>query len=319
MSTYRQSLPQLTGDLFLTDGGIETTLIFHEGFDLPLFASFVLLRDPAGREGLKRYFKGYADIATDKGTGFIFDSPTWRANPDWGWRLGHSARDLADINRDAIELMVELRAQYAGAKMPMVVSGNIGPRGDAYDPAILMDPVEAEYYHAEQIKVFAETEADMVTAMTMTNTNEAIGVARAARSAGIPAVISFTVETDGRLPSGECLGQAIEAVDEATGASPAYYMINCAHPEHFEDTLAKSGAWVERLKGLRANASTMSHAELDEAEELDEGDPEALGAHHANLVGRHPTLNVFGGCCGTDPRHISSICVHHQHGVRNAA
>jgi S-methylmethionine-dependent homocysteine/selenocysteine methylase len=313
MSTprYRNDLPQLdgTGNLFLTDGGIETTLIFHDGLDLPCFAAFHLLNDGGGRAALGRYFSRHAGIARQWGVGFVLESPTWRANPDWGREVGYSDAALAEANRAAIALMEAVREAHETARSPMVISGCVGPRGDGYDPGALMRPEEAEAYHAWQVGIFAGTAADMVTAITMTNTNEAIGVARAARAAGVPAVISFTVGTDGRLPTGEALGEAIAAVDAATGAAPAYYMVNCAHPTHFAHLLAGKGApWAGRLRGLRANASRRSHAELDQATDLDDGDPVELGAQYADLRRRHRQLTVLGGCCGTDHRHIERIC-----------
>jgi S-methylmethionine-dependent homocysteine/selenocysteine methylase len=307
MPQYRDHLPQLDGDLFLTDGGIETSLIFHDGFDLPEFAAFDLLGSDEGRDGLLRYFRRYAAIARDHGVGFVLESATWRASPDWGKKLGYSTDALAQANHQAIDLMTELRREFATARSPMVISGCVGPRGDGYSISAEMTEDEAEAYHANQIGIFADTEADMVTAVTMTYTAEAIGVSRAARAAGLPVVISFTTETDGRLPSGEALGAAIESVDDATDGAPAYYMINCAHPTHFEDALHSRGAWRERIRALRANASTLSHAELDEAEELDDGDPVDFGLRHGRLVDALPHLNVIGGCCGTDHRHVREV------------
>jgi S-methylmethionine-dependent homocysteine/selenocysteine methylase len=305
MARYRSALPQLTDDLFLTDGGIETTLVFHHGLDLPYFAAFDLLKHEDGRRALRRYFRSHASIARDHGVGFILESATWRASADWGDKLGYSKEALAYVNRQAIAMLEEIRAEYAGT--PMVISGCVGPRGDGYDPANLMSEGEAQAYHAAQIRTFAATAADMVTAITMTNVPEAIGVTRAARAAGMPVVISFTVETDGTLPTGDSLKEAIERVDAATDQGPAYYMINCAHPTHFDGALAAGEPWVKRLGGLRANASTKSHAELDAAEELDDGNPEELGSQYQALRRRLPHLTVFGGCCGTDQRHIAAI------------
>ena len=305
--SYRSHLPQLDGGVFLTDGGLETTLIFHERLDLPEFAAFPLLRDDAGTAALRRYFERYATLARDHGAGFVLESPTWRANPRWAERLGYSPEELDALNRRAIELMAELRDEYAGDSTPIVISGCIGPHDDGYDPSVILTPDAAQEYHSVQIATFADTDADMVTAITMTYAGEAIGVVRAAAAAGMPAVISFTLETDGRLPSGQELGDAIAETDAATGSGPAYYMINCAHPTHFEHVLGDE-PWRERLRGLRANASTMSHAELDEAEELDDGDPEDLAARYAGLAGKLPSLNVLGGCCGTDHRHVTSVC-----------
>ena len=307
MAKYRSSIPQLGEEMFLTDGGIETTLIFHDGLDLPEFAAFVLLDDQAGREALRRYFRTYAEIAREAGTGFILEAPTWRANPDWAAKLGYSPEALDAVNAAAIDLMVEIRREFETPRSPFVISGCIGPRSDAYRPSELMTPEEAERYHAVQIGSFSRTEADLVTAITMTHSAEAIGVTRAAAQAQMPVVISFTVETDGTLPSGERLDAAIRAVDDATASGPAYFMINCAHPTHFAETLRQGDGWVARIRGVRANASMLSHAELDEAEELDSGDPADLAAHYQQLRKEFAQLTVLGGCCGTDDRHIEAI------------
>ncbi|HEU5102858.1 MAG TPA: homocysteine S-methyltransferase family protein [Roseiflexaceae bacterium] len=307
MTKYRDQLPQLTGKLCLTDGGIETTLIFHEGLDLPEFAAFDLLKHAAGRAALQKYFRTYAALAQAYEVGFILESATWRANPDWGQKLGYSAGELADANRAAIDLLRGIRDQYETENTPMVISGCIGPRGDGYNPTAIMSADQAQHYHQIQIEVFKHSGADMVTAITMNYVEEAIGIARAAKLAGMPAAISFTVETDGKLPTGQTLQEAIEIVDEATGSAPAYYMINCAHPRHFEDALAAGEPWIERIYGLRANASTKSHAELNESAELDQGDPVELGREHRQLMGKLKNLCVLGGCCGTDHRHIEEI------------
>ncbi len=309
MARYRNSLPQLDGRLFLTDGGIETTLIFREGLDLPLFAAFDLLKSAAGEAALRRYFEGYAALARRLGAGVILESATWRSNPDWGARLGYTREALAEANRKAIRLLEDIRNGIDDGTTPAVISGCVGPRGDGYVPGRTMTDAEAESYHAEQIGTFAGTAADMVTAITMNYVEEAIGVARAARKAGMPAVISFTVETDGRLPTGQSLRDAIEGTDAATGSSPAYYMINCAHPAHFEGALEPGEPWTGRIRGLRANASIKSHAELNESSELDVGDPAGLGADHARLKRRLPRINVLGGCCGTDERHVEQMAL----------
>jgi S-methylmethionine-dependent homocysteine/selenocysteine methylase len=305
---HRHHLPQLDGGLFLTDGGIETTLIFHEGLDLPLFAAFDLLKDDAGTKALRRYFEPYAELAREHGLGLVLESPTWRASPRWAAELGYSNEQLADLNRKAIALMEELRERYESPDAPVVISGCVGPQDDGYNPAELLSAPAAQKYHSSQIGTFAETAADFVTAITMTYVEEAVGVTRAATESDIPAVISFTVETDGRLPSGQPLGEAIEQVDDETSRAPAYYMINCAHPTHFEGVLESGEPWLERIRGLRANASRLSHAELDEATELDDGDPADLGARYAALGETLPQLNVLGGCCGTDHRHVGAAC-----------
>jgi S-methylmethionine-dependent homocysteine/selenocysteine methylase len=303
----RQHLPQLEHRPFLTDSGLETTLIFNEGVDLPLFAAFVLLETADGRQRLRHYFERHAEIAREAEVGFVAEAPTWRANPDWGRRLGYDSRRLDAINQSAITLLADLRDRDARGREEYVISGCIGPRGDGYDASAKTSVEEAERYHAEQIASFAPTEADLVSALTITNTEEAIGITRAAQNAEMPVVISFTVETDGRIPSGKPLGEAILEVDAATDHGPAYYMVNCAHPTHFQSALEEGYGWLGRLRGIRANASRKSHAELDAASELDDGDPHELASEYASLVARFPELTILGGCCGTDERHIEQI------------
>jgi S-methylmethionine-dependent homocysteine/selenocysteine methylase len=307
MAKYRSRLPQLGGELFLSDGGIETSLIFLDGIELPYFAAFDLLKTKEGRESLRKYYRPYLELAKSRGTGFVLESPTWRASQDWGEKLGYDAAEIAKFNRRAIDLMAELRKSYETIDTPIVISGCIGPRGDGYDPGKIMSPEEAQRYHSQQVKVFSETEADMVSAITMTNVNEAVGLARAAAAAGLPVTISFTVETDGSLPTGQALKDAILEVDAATGGAPAYFMINCAHPTHFQNVLRGKEPWIERIRGLRANASKRSHAELDNSTDLDAGNPVELGAQYRDLRRLLPRLNVFGGCCGTDHRHLTEI------------
>ena len=257
------SLPQLTtGRLFLTDGGLETTLVFHQGLDLPDFAAFPLLDTDEGRACLVAYYTPYLDLAERLGTGFVLDTPTWRANLDWGDRLGYDAVGLAAVNHRAVEFVTSLAAQRPA--VTAIVNGVIGPRGDGYVVGSTMSAAEAAAYHGLQARSFAEAGAHMVSAITMTYAEEAIGVARAAAAVGLPAVISFTVETDGRLPSGQTLGDAIAQVDDACHVAPAYYMVNCAHPTHFWNALVTGAPWLARVHGVRANASRLSHAELDD-------------------------------------------------------
>jgi homocysteine S-methyltransferase len=307
MSKYRNALPQMSGGLFLTDGGLETTLIFHDGIDLPLFASFDLLKSERGTAVIRDYYERYIAIAKRNGTGFVLEGATWRASPDWAEKLGYSRAQLADVNRAAVKLMAELRSMHESARTPMVISANIGPRGDGYKIDKAMTVAEAEDYHGWQVSVFRDTEADLISAFTINYAEEGIGVARACKRAGMPSVISFTVETDGKLPSGQTIRDAIEQTDRETGNAPAYYMLNCAHPTHFADALRKGEAWTARLRGLRANASTRSHAELDAAPDLDIGDPADLGRRYGVLCRQFGHFTVLGGCCGTDHRHIEQI------------
>jgi len=308
MSLYRQHLPQLSNSLFLTDGGLETTLIFHEGTELPCFAAFTLLRDKVGTATLERYFARYAALARSENVGLVLESPTWRANPDWASKLGYTEASLADANRRAIALLARVRAAYETPATPIVISGNLGPRGDGYRVEARMSADEARAYHQPQIETFAATEADMVAAFTINYVEEAIGVVQAAKACEMPVAISFTAETDGRLPSGESLRDAIERVDDATKTYAAYFMINCAHPSHFVAALSAEGTWRERIRGVRANASKRSHAELDEASDLDDGDPDELGQDYDSLRRVLPRMTVVGGCCGTDERHVERIC-----------
>lgn len=299
-------LPQLER-LCLTDAGLETDLIYNQGLELPLFASVTLLGSPAGKAALKTYFRGFLDLAADRGCGIVLESATWRASPDWAAPLGLALSELDALNEDAIALLMQFRAEYADRIADIAISGCIGPRGDGYDPGQIMEAEQARAYHAHQIGLLAAAGVDLVSAITMTNPPEAIGIALAAREAGIPAAISFTVETDGRLPSGETLEAAIGAVDAATGGYPAYFMINCAHPSHFSTVLESNADWSMRIRGLRANASRCSHAELDVMTELDRGDAEALAGDYRDLRARFPQITVLGGCCGTDLAHIKAI------------
>lgn len=304
---FDEGLPQLADDiLFITDGGLETSLIFDQGIELPDFAAFALLRDEAGRAALRRYFEPYLALARAREVGIVLDTPTWRASSDWGQRLGYSADALSEINRDAVRFLAGLREEAAHPQ-PIVVAGVIGPRGDGYVVGERMSAQQAAEYPLPQLQAFADADADMATAMTMTYAEEASGFVTAASEVDLPAAVSFTLETDGRLPSGQPLREAIEQVDAETGAAAAYFLVNCAHPTHFADVLDDDGAWRERLRGIRANASRLSHAEIDAMETLDEGDPADLAEQYRTLRERLPHLSVVGGCCGTNDRHVTAI------------
>lgn len=307
MKHSRYRLPQMANKLFLTDGGLETTLIFHQGINLPEFAAVDLLKDALGYEVLYKYFRTYANLANAYGVGFVLESATWRASIDWGAKLGYSRQAIAELNHKAIDLLHEIRTDYETDAAPFVISGCIGPRGDGYSPTDKMEANVAEAYHTFQVAIFREARADLVTAMTINYVEEAIGIVQAAKCYDMPVVISFTVEIDGCLPTGQSLQSAIAQVDAATGGYPSYYMINCAHPFHFAHLFLHREAWVERIGGIRPNASVKSHAELDEADELDEGNPQALGIQCATLQAKLPNLRVLGGCCGTDQRHVAEI------------
>jgi S-methylmethionine-dependent homocysteine/selenocysteine methylase len=302
-----KNLPQLNSELFLTDGGIETQMIFEKGIDLPYFAAYLLLLEEKGLKALKEYLDGFLQAASKAEVGLILETPTWRASADWGEKLGHDALELARINREAVHLLREQAESREQLKAPVVVSGCMGPRGDGYQAHILMTRQQAQEYHQRQVDALVEGGADQVSAMTMTYTEEAIGFCLAARKARVPLVLSFTVETDGLLPGGESLGSALQKVDEASQGYPAYYMVNCAHPTHMECALSQSGPWLERLGGIKPNASSKSHEELNNCKEIDHGDPEDLARRCVELRRRLPRLNVFGGCCGTHLKHFESM------------
>jgi len=308
MQTQTIPSPGYGDKIYLTDGGLETTLVFHDGIDLPCFAAFTLLDDPRGRDRIQAYFRTYLELAVTRGLGFVLESPTWRASRDWGRQLGYTEEQLATLNRRAISLLEDLRQAYQNPETPITISGCIGPRGDGYAADAVMSPAEAAAYHRTQIETLRDAGADLISAFTLPTVEEAIGITEAAARAGIPVVISFTVETDGRLPSGITLGDAIDTVDRITGMGPAYYMVNCAHPSHFDHALSQGSRWLERIHGVRANASKKSHAELDDADTLDAGDPTELGDDYRTLRERLGNLTVLGGCCGTDHRHVEAIC-----------
>ncbi|WP_136659523.1 homocysteine S-methyltransferase family protein [Nitratireductor sp. XY-223] len=304
---YRLKLPQLNGHILLTDSGMETTLVFHDGYDLPYFAAFDLLRSRKGTDWLKAYYSRHAALAVEQGYGFVLETPTWRANPDWAELMGYSPDALRAVYHDAAEMLFDLRAKHERPGMPFVVSGNLGPRGDGYCVSSKMSAAEAEAYHGAQIAALAAAGVDMISALTINYAEEAEGIVRAAHTHGVPAAISFTLETDGRLPSGQSLEDAILQLDGSGDTRPAYFMLNCVHPEHFQDVIARGGNWTRRIRGLRANASRMSHAELDNCETLDDGDPVELGNQYRALLELMPNLSVLGGCCGTDHRHVCAI------------
>ncbi len=298
---------QMLDRLYLTDAGLETDMVFNRGIDLPHFSSVTLLTNPTGQAAHDDYFVGFLELAKAKGTGCLLESATWRASSDWAEALGLSPDELDTLNTLAVKRVSMLAKPFADDGLNVLISGCVGPRGDGYDPGNLMSAEEAEAYHSRQIAALKRGNPDLVSAITMTNIPEAIGIARAARAAGLPVVISFTVETDGRLPTGETLEAAVTSVDQETGSTPLHYMVNCAHPDHFRHVLTSGGDWVQRVRGIRANASRCSHAELDAMTSLDRGDPAELGATYASMRRELPQLRVLGGCCGTDLEHVAAI------------
>lgn len=302
------SISLLNQKQYLTDGGLETSLIYHHGIDLRHFSAFELLLNEKGRNTLRAYYEPYLRLAEQFQLGFILETPTWRANADWGFKLGYPHDELFALNRQSVKLMRELAAPFLSTLPHVLISGNIGPRGDGYRVEQVMTAEQAAVYHQDQVKAFATADADLVTGLTINYRAEAIGIIKAASLFNLPVVISFTVETDGSLPDGELLKDAIERSDQQTDRYASYYMINCAHPQHFINRIQPGEDWVTRIRGIRANASLKSHAELDESTTLDAGDKILLSEGYVQLSKLLPALSVIGGCCGTDHSHMEVLC-----------
>ncbi len=306
-SSYRSKLPQLSGKPFLVDGGIETYLMHHAGIDLPHFAAFPLLESESSLQIIDEYFRRFLEIAQAVEAGFVLESLTWRASRDWGAKLGYSRAALADVNRAAVALCVDRRRQWSHCVAPIVVSGCVGPRHDAYQMGVRMTADDALRYHIEQIGTFAATEVDVITAATLNNPEEGLGIVHAAQECNVPVVLSFTLDANGVLASGQSLAAAIRRIDDQSDGYVSYYGINCVHPSHFEHLFASRDACLSRVRAVRGNASKKSHVELDGANVLDEGDPEEFGEDYLRLTGTANQLNVLGGCCGTDHRHVAAL------------
>ena len=286
----------------ITDSGLETDLLFNHGVELVDFAAFPLVDDGPGRVLLETYYREHLAVADAAGLEIVLETPTWRASADWGARLGYSRDELARVNRAAVALLSGLRAE---SRSPVLVSGCVGPRGDGYRADASMTAEQSRAYHLDQVRALAS--ADLVSALTLTTSAEAVGFVRATQDVGVRAVVSFTVEVDGRLPDGELLSDAVRAVDEQTDGAPVWFMVNCAHPRHLVAALDDGGQWPERVRAARVNASSKSHAELDASPALDAGDPDELAIELAGLCSRLPSIDVLGGCCGTDVRHVRAI------------
>ena len=306
MGAERSALPHEANHIFLTDGGTETFLIHKRGLDLPYFSSFHLLGDAEATEEIRAYYRAFASIAVEHGTAFIFDSLTYRASTDWGDLLGYSAAALAEMNLMALELYRDVARESGLASHDVIISGCIGPKGDAYERNDVITADSAHEYHQTQIDTFKAGDVDVVTALSLSSSQETIGIIRAAQATGLPAAISFMLEKDHCLGSGETLQDAIETVDQATNAEAAYFMVNCSHPMDIKPALTE-GAWVNRVHGIRANSSKQEHSLLNTLGPLDERAPDELAGEYASLRSSFPHMNVFGGCCGTDFNHVRRI------------
>ena len=296
-------LPHASDKYFLVYAGTGTDLIFNHGIELPGFASFPLLEQPETRAVLAGQMQALVQLAGEMGTGCILDAPTWMANADRAAPLGYDAESLRDVNKAGVALMEEVR--QASGRDDVLVSACIGPRYDPYADIPSMTVEQARQYHGVQLAVLKETTVDLVTAYTFNRTSEAAGCVLAAKDIGLPIVMSLVVETDGCLADGTKLVDAVNQIEAETEGAALFYMVNCAHPTHFANALRAH----PRLKGVVANASSCSHAELDEAEDLDEGDPAQLGQQIADIMRGNTSIRVFGGCCGTDMRHLKQMAL----------
>lgn len=298
---------QKPGTLYLTEGGQETEIMYRFGYDLPEFAMFPLLDNPQALEAMRGMYQRYLDVAARHGLVALMGGLDYRASPDWARKLGLSAAALADFQHRAVGFLRDIAAPYAGQLPGVMIVGTVGPRGDAYSLNLTMTAQEAEDYHSIQLETLKAAKIDLVNAMTFNNTPEAIGVARAVANVDLPLTISFTLDSDHKLKSGQSLREAIELVDRETGpARPDFYGINCSHPMEFSPAL-ENGRWIERIRSLRPNAAMMDKQSLCTLGHLEEGDPSSLGALMGMIARRYPHMDIWGGCCGTWEKHLGEI------------
>jgi homocysteine S-methyltransferase len=303
----KRRMPTVEDPLFLTEAGIETTLMYKNGWELQHFCLFERMREDRFMADLEAYHRRLIEVALERGVGHLLDGVHYRASPDWSAKLNMSDSELKQLTEKGLALYQELSEEYATEATPIPVGCCIGPRGDAYGTGHEMSPEEAQDYHTIQIETAKQAGADFVSALTFNRIDEAIGLARAAEAAGLPVIVSFSLTKDARLNSGPSLDEAVTAVDAATDEAPLFYMINCNHPVDFSPALDAPGDWINRLQGIRANASSLDHGMLCKLGHLEEGDPEELGGQFADIARRFPHMNVFGGCCGTDREHLDQI------------
>lgn len=294
------------GELFLTEGGTETEVMFKWGFELPQFAMYPLLDNPEAVRVLQDMYRRYLAVAAKHRMSMLLGGLDYRASPDWGGLLGYSAEGLADMQHRSIEFLRDV-ARAHGSDVPRIlIGGLIGPRGDAYELNRTITADEAEEYHAVQLQTLRAAQVEFACAMTFNNVEEAIGVTRAARRIGVPLIMSLSTEGGGNLASGPSIGEAITRIDSETGGGPACYALNCSHPEEFAHTLTDE-PWVQRLRGFRPNAAKMEKIALCKLGHLEEGDPQDLGRRMGALAERFPHMDVWGGCCGTGDVHLDEI------------
>ncbi|POF32988.1 homocysteine S-methyltransferase family protein [Roseibium marinum] len=304
--TFPSPIP---GRYYLTEGGTETEIMYKWGFELPEFAMFPLLEKRKSADVIRGMYRRYLDVVARYGHSALIGGFDYRASPDWGAKLGYSASALAEANLRSIQFLKDVAAEYEADIPSMLFSGYVGPRGDAYGLNMSVTEESAEEYHSVQIETLARAGVDLVWALTFNNPAEAIGVVRAARRLNLPVAVSFSLDSTHRLKSGFPLSRAIAIVDEATNGYPAFYSLNCSHPQEFEPAL-EDWNWTSRLRSIRPNAAKMDKIALCKLGHLEEGDPEELGRLMADVFRRHPHMDIWGGCCGTGHVHLEEIARH---------
>jgi len=298
--------PQNRGRFYLTEGGTETELMYKHGFELPHFAMFPLLDNPKAVSKMREMFRSYLDVAAEHDFCALMGGLDYRASPDWGDLLGYSPASLSDANLQSIEFLRELANEYSSQVPEILIQGLIGPRGDAYERNETISENEAEDYHSVQLETLKKANVDSALAITFNNIPESVGVARAAAKIGVPLAISLTLDSNSKLHSGPSLADAITAIDEQTNQAPEYFLINCSHPLEFEPAI-EPGDWIQRVRGVRPNASKMDKMALCQIGYLEDGDPEELGRLCGDLARQYPHMDIWGGCCGTWDNHLNEI------------
>jgi S-methylmethionine-dependent homocysteine/selenocysteine methylase len=294
-------------NVFLTEGGTETEILYRHGFELPEFAMFPLLENPKAVSALQEIYSEQLDVAAQFGLSFMLTGLDYRASPDWGSKLGYSAQGLADANHSSIEFLRDIAKSYKDQIPHLLIGGILGPRGDAYSLNREITAESAEDYHAVQLETLKSAKVDFACAMTFNNIPESVGAARAAAKIGVPLSVSLTLDSTFRLKSGPALGEAIVTIDDQAGdEAPDFYLLNCSHPLEYEPAIKNEG-WIKRLRGVRPNASKMEKLALCKLGHIEDGDPIELGSQIRSLADRYPHMDIFGGCCGTGKTHLLEI------------
>ncbi|WP_286238828.1 homocysteine S-methyltransferase family protein [Neptuniibacter halophilus] len=296
------------GRLYLTEGGTETEIMYKYGFELPHFAMFPLLDNPAAVTKMRDMFRYYLDVVAKHKLCALIGGLDYRASPDWGKLLGYSDAGLAEANLQSIDFLRDVAAEYAHDIEQTLIQGLIGPRGDAYQQGHTITAEAAEDYHAIQLTTLKKAGVDLALAITFNNVEESIGVARAAKTIGVPLAISLTLNRNSTLGDGTPLADAIEQIDQATDHSVEFYSINCSHPIEYEPAI-DGGPWLQRVRGVRPNASKMEKVALCKIGHLESGDPVELGEQCGELAKRYPHMDIWGGCCGTWDQHLDQIAL----------